>query len=276
MPDDHANEPNGAVATVDFVRHCNAMLVRADLGPLFTDYYLHLADHKLRYTPEQDVIFKDALAAFALHAASRPMQEHIAWTLNFQDPRLNLFLAADNEDCTLTGRLFTENVKTADQNTFYSDIVPRRGAEPRRSVVNFFGRDAFAAVTDYYARSEQQPVRFFHLVDDEFALLVSQPDCDLAWFSAVDAAAVRELAKGETLTRIDRRLYRWHCGCTQQKILGAIAPAFRVDPEGIFGDSESIRVECPRCAAMHVLTREAMEAYLAQSKPSGAAPEPKA
>jgi molecular chaperone Hsp33 len=72
------------------------------------------------------------------------------------------------------------------------------------------------------------------------------------------------------LARIERRLYRWECGCNQQKILGAIAPAFRADPQGIFGDDESIRVECPRCAAPYVLTREAMEAYLAESQKGGA------
>jgi molecular chaperone Hsp33 len=266
MPDDQNTELSGTIVTVDFIRHRNAMLVRGDLSPLFTDYYLHLADQHLRYTPEQDTIFKDALAAFALHAASRPMNEHIAWTLNFQEPRLNVFLAADNEDCTLTGRLFTENVRAAEQNTFYCDIVPRRGVETRRSVVNFTGADTFAAVTDYHARSEQRPVRYFHLADDEFAMLGSHPDCDLAWFAGIDVAGVRDLAKTETLARIDRRLYRWHCGCTQQKILGAIAPAFRTDPAGVFGDHESIRVECPRCAAVHVLTREAMEAYQAQSR----------
>jgi molecular chaperone Hsp33 len=265
MSDDQSNEPNGTVVTVDFVRHRHALLVRADLSPLFTDYYLHLADNQLRHTPEQDVIFKDALAAFTLHAASRPRNEHLAWTLNFQEPRLNVFLAADNEDCTVTGRLFTENVRAADQNIFFSDSVARRGAEPRRSVVNFFGSDAFAAAADYHARSEQRPVRYFHLAEDEYAMLVSHPDCDLAWFSTVDAAGVRELARAETLARIERRLYRWHCGCTQQKILGAIASAFRTDPEGVFGDGESIRVECPRCAARYLLTREAMEAYLAET-----------
>lgn len=263
MPEDQSPELNGAMVTVDFVRQRHALLVRAELSPLFTDYYLHLADHKLRYPPEQDTIFKDALAAFALHAASRPRTEHIAWTLNFQEPRLNVFLAADNENCTLTGRLFTENVRAAEQNTFYCDIVPRRGAETRRSVVNFLGQDTFAAVTDYHVRSEQRPVRYFHLADDDYAMLVSHPDCDLAWFGAVDAAGARDLAKAETLARIEHRLYRWHCGCTQQKILGAIAPAFRAAPAEVFGEGESIRVECPRCAARHVLTREAMEAYLA-------------
>lgn len=265
MPDQPANEQNGALVTVDFVRQRNALLVRADLGSLFTDYYLHLADHRLRSTPGQGALFKTALVAFTLHCASRPLNEHIAWTLNFQAPRLNIFLAGDNEDGTVTGRLFTENVRVAAENVFFSDIVPRRGVEPRRSVVNFTGRDVFAAVAGYYARSEQQSVRFFELGGDDYLMLVAQPDCDLAWFAAVDAGEVRNPGAAETITRIQSRAYGWHCGCTQQKILGAIAPAFRADPEGLFGDGETIRVECPRCAAAHTLTREAMEAYLAAS-----------
>lgn len=265
MPDDQASEHNGALVTVDFVRHRNALLVRADLGPLFTDYYLHLADHQRRYTPEPAAIFRQALAAFTLHCASRPLNEHIAWTLNFQEPRLNVFLAGDNEDCTVTGRLFTENIREAAENVFFSDIVPRRGAEPRRSVVNFQGSDVFAAVTGYYTRSEQQPVRFFELGGDNHAMLVAQPDCDLAWFAAVEANEMRNPGATGTVARIQSRRYGWRCGCTQQKILGAIAPAFRTDAEGLFDGSETIRVECPRCAAGHTLTREAMEAYLAQS-----------
>lgn len=269
MPEETPTEPAGSVITMDFVRHRNALLVRSDLSPLFTDYYLHLADNGLRYTPEQDQIFKNALVAFTLHCASRPLNEHLGWTLSFQDPRMNLFLAGDNEDCTVVGRLFTENVRPLEHNTFYNDVVSRRGAEPRRSVVNFFGSDVFAAASDYYARSEQRPVRYFHLDGDEHAMLLSHPDCDVAWFSSVDAAGVKELDRSETLNRIERRAYSWHCGCTQEKILGAIAPAFRADPDGVFGQSESIRVECPRCAAPHTLTREAMEAYLAQSKKAG-------
>ena len=265
MTDPHANEVNGAVVTVDFVRHRNVLLTRADLGPLFTDHYLHLADHKLRCSPEQDALFRTALAAFTLHCASRPLHEHLAWTMNFQEPRLNLFLAGDNEDCTVTGRIFTENVRAAVENVFFSDVMPRRGVEPRRSVVNFHGGDVRAAVEGYYARSEQRPARLFKLEGDDYAMLVAHPDCDLAWFRALDAESVRHLDAAETLAPIQRRNYAWHCGCTQQKILGAIAPAFRADPADLFGEGETIRVECPRCAAAHTLTREAMEAYLAES-----------
>ena len=264
MQDDQTNELNGTVVTVDFVRHRNVLLVRADLGPLFTDHYLHLADHKLRSTPAQDALFRSALAAFALHCASRPQLEHLAWTVNFQQPLLNLFLTGDNEDCTVAGRLFTADVRVADQNIFYSDIVSRRGAIPTRSIVNFAGADSFKVVEAYYAASEQRTARYFDLGGDQYAMLISHPDCDEKWLRSVDLAGVRELAERETLAPIERRNYGWHCGCTHQKILGTLAAAAREDLAGLFGGGEIIRVECPRCAAVHAITREAMEALLAR------------
>jgi molecular chaperone Hsp33 len=269
MPENQADETGGTVVTTDFVRHRNALLARADFGPLFTDYYLHLAEHGLRHTAVQDRLFKDALAAFALHCASRPAHEHLAWTLNFQQPRLNLFLAGDNEDFTVAGRLFTGNVREAERNVFFSDLLPRRGAETRRSVVDFDGSDALKAVEAYYAGSEQRPARCFYLGGDEYALLSAHPDCDEAWFASEDPISIRTVAERETLAPIERRAYRWACGCNQRKILGALAPAFRARPEEMFGGAESIRVQCPRCAATHVVTREAMEAWVAQAPKAG-------
>lgn len=270
MPESPVSEPNGSVVTVDFVRHRNALLVRGDLGSLFVDYFLHLADHGLKYSGEQARIFRDSLAAFALHCASRPQGEHIAWTMNFQAPRLNVFLAGDNEDHTVTGRLFTEDVREAAHNVFYSDVIARRGAEQRRSVVNFAGADAFRAAETYYAASEQRLARYFDLGEDQSALLISHPDCDEAWLKSVDIAAVKTTAESETLARIERRLVQWRCGCSQAKILGTLATAARPDMAAFFGADESLRVPCPRCAATHVITREAMEAVLAKSsQPAG-------
>ncbi|MBI2518303.1 MAG: Hsp33 family molecular chaperone HslO [Opitutae bacterium] len=262
--------PNGAVVTLDFVRHRNVLLVRGDLSPVFVDYYLHLADHGLKHAPAHDYLLRQALAAFTLHCASRPQREHLAWTIGLQEPRLNLFLAGDNEDCYVVGRLFTENVREQPHNVFYSDLMPRRGAEKRRSVVNFEGADIFHAAETYYAASEQRTARYFDLGDDHFALLISHPDCDEAWLKAVDGAAVKQLGGKETLARIERRLYQWRCGCTQQKILTALAPAAHADMGELFGEGESIHVQCPRCAAGHVITREAMEAVLAHLRPGGA------
>jgi len=265
MAENQTGEQNGAEILVDFVRQRNAMLVRADLSPLFVDYYLHLAEHGIKHTPENDGLLKNALAAFALHCASRPHGEHLAWTIGLQQPRLNLFLSGDNEDNLVVGRLFTENVRETAENVFYSDIVPRRGVESRRSVINFSGTDLFAAVEHYYARSEQRPMRFFDLGEDNYAMLIAQPDCDEAWLQSIVADGVRKIEEKENLGRIDRRLYEWRCGCNQQKILTALAPVARADIADLFGEGETIRVECPRCAAAHTVTREAMEAYLAHS-----------
>lgn len=266
MPDDQTAEPNGTVVTVDFIRHRNVMLVQADLGPLFVDYYLHLADHHLRPDPGHDTLFKQALVAFTLHAAARPRQEHFAWTIGLQDPRLNLFFAGDNEDCSLTGRLFTENVRAAENNVFFSEIMPRRSVGPRRSAVNFDGADLFRAAETFYTGSEQRPARFLDLGAERHALLLSLPDCDEAWLRQLTVGKAQTLAATETLTRIETRLYRWQCGCEQRKILAALAPAARGGLAGLFGDDELIQVQCPRCAAAHRITREAMEAWLAAAQ----------
>lgn len=251
--------------SVSFVRGRNAVLVRGELGTLFVDYFLHLQDHVQPRDPAREKLLAEALALFTLHCAARPRPEHIAWTINFQAPRTNLFLVGDNEDTAVVGRYFSDNVREAAHNVFYCDTVPRRGAEPRRSVVQFDGADVVRAVETFYRDSEQRPARYFELGKDEHALLVAHPDCDLPWFQGITGEGVLNLAQTETLTLIERRAYRWQCGCTQEKILGVIAPAYRSDAEGLFGQEELIRVQCPRCAAVHALTREAMEAYITQA-----------
>ena len=256
---------SSTVVSVDFVRHRNVMLVQADLSPLFVDYYLHMADNGLKYSPQYESLLKRGLIAFTLHCASRPRNEHLAWTISLQQPRLNLFYAGDNEDCQVIGRLFTDNVREAEKNVFYSEVVPKRGAEKRRSVVNFAGAEIFHAAETFYAESEQRLVRYFDLGEDKYALLISHPDCDEPWLKQITSAGVGDLAKQETLTRIESRTYHWFCGCSQQKILGALAPMARADIQDLFGESEMIHVQCPRCAAKHRLTRETMEAYLAQT-----------
>jgi len=256
---------SSTVVTVDFIRHRNAMLVQGDLGPLFVDYYLHLADQGLKPLPAHEAMLKRGLVAFTLHCASCPRYEHIAWTISMQQPRLNLFYAGDNEDCLVIGRLFTENIREAEKNVFYNELVPKRGAEKRRSVINFEGSDVFHAVETFYAESEQRTARFFDLGEDKHAMLISHPDCDEAWLRGITSAGVSDLSKQETLARLDTRIYQWHCGCSQQKVLSALAPMARADIHDLFGESETIHVQCPRCAAKHSLTRETMEAFLAQS-----------
>lgn len=248
-----------------FVRNRNALLARASFSELFVDYYLHLSDQKLKVAPDHDVLFKRALAGFVLHCASRPWNEMVAWTLHFQEPSLNIFLTGDNSTGAVTGRVFTENVREMGANFFYADVV--RGKEPkRRSTIDFVGDDPLAAAEMFFARSEQRPARYFQIGDEEYVLLSEHPDCDAKWFAELTAEKAAALDQAETLALMERRVYRWHCGCNQQRMMEVLAPAMKEDADGLFGSDEKIEIRCPRCAARHAITREAMEAFVAGMK----------
>lgn len=248
-----------------FVRSRNALFARVDMSELYVDYYLHLAESGLKPAPEHDALFKRALAGFVLHTVSRPWNEMTAWTMNFQKPLVNLFITGDNETGGVAGRVFAENVRELPENLFYADVV--RGKEPkRRSTVNFTGADPLVAVEKFYAQSEQRLGRFFQLGEEEFAFVIEHPDCDLAWLRALTVDEVRTFETKETLSLLESRVVKWSCGCNQRRMLEVLAPAMRSDPAELFGGEEKIEIRCPRCAARYSITREAMEAYVAEKK----------
>ncbi len=246
-----------------FIRSRNAVIIRATLSELYVDYFLHLAAHQLKPDPAHVALFKDALAAFVLHCTARPRYEMIAWTLHFEAPMVNLFLTADTEEESVTGRILADNVRTMGGNHLYADVVAQN-KPPRRSAVPFAGADAFRAAEAFYLQSEQRPARFFAVAPEEFVMVCSHPDYDPAWFEALTVETVRDLDKTETLALLERRRYVWRCGCNQRKLLRVLAPLAREDAAGLFGDDPSAKVTCPRCAAQHIITREAMEAFLAE------------
>ncbi len=256
-----AAAPQGFDVRTYFVRGRNALVARADFSELYVDYYLHQGQHGYQHAPEHDGMLKEALAALTLHCASKPRNESWAWTIHFADPLLNIFVTGDNRHSRVVGQLFTENVKDDKQNLFVADLV-RENAEPRRSAVEFAGRDSFRAVEQFYAQSEQRPARYFRDGIEDFIMVSAQPQCDVAWLEALDDERVRSLDADETLSLLEQRLYRWECGCTQERMFAVLASVMRTDPEGLFGDQDILRMSCPRCGARHAITREALEAYM--------------
>ncbi|NEQ68778.1 MAG: disulfide bond chaperone [Symploca sp. SIO2D2] len=244
-----------------FVRGKNVLYAAARFEKLYVDYYLHLKDNGIDISSEHDDIFKRGLAAFALHCVSQPSNQTLAWTVNFQDPLINVFLGGDTSTGDIVGRIFTENVKEADENVFYQEVV--RGKKPlRRSIVGFEGSDFLKAAEEYYLRSEQRPARFFELEDDTFAILTAHPDYDRDWFSSVTVDDVRVIATTEEISVLENRFLKWHCGCSMQRILEVLKPGWLQDKEELFLGEEMIEVNCPRCAMKYRVTREMMEAYI--------------
>ncbi|MCB1203975.1 MAG: Hsp33 family molecular chaperone HslO [Verrucomicrobiae bacterium] len=243
-----------------FVRERNALLVRGDFAPLFTDFYLHLMEHGIRYSREQDTLLKDGLAALTLHLASRPWNEAIAWTLSWQDPQQNVFITGSNRAGNIVGRLFTEDVRERDRNLFISQ-VSISGQEPRQSIIEAETLSFFPLAESYYRQSEQRSGRYFHQGDDEFVLITAQPDCDLEWLLSLDEEAIRNLDQQETLSLLETRHYRFDCGCGPERIYPIIAGMTEEAIASVFDGAEVISAGCPRCGARYAITAEALEAY---------------
>jgi molecular chaperone Hsp33 len=237
-----------------FVRHRNALLVRGQFTPLYTDYYLHIMQHGIRQAADLDDMLKDTLAMLTLHLVARPWAETHAWTANLRVPCCNLFVTGSSLTESVTGRVFTEDVRTPAQNYFYSQTTTVEGAAARLSTVEVDGADPAGWIAQYYAQSEQRPARAFRLDDENFALVAAQPDCDLEWLATLDAAVVSHITAQEETTLLETRRFRFHCGCSIERIL-PILGGWHNRLDDLFHDAAAITLQCPRCAAKYSVTR---------------------
>lgn len=241
-----------------FVRHRNALVLRGQFTPVYTDYYLHLMQHGIRHAVELDQMLKDALALLALHLVARPWAETTAWTVNLRAPRVNLFVTGGSLQEAVTGRVFTEDVREPDRNFFYSQTTTPQLQEPRTSTLEVTGKDPLAWISQYYSQSEQRPARAFRLEDENFALVAAQPDCDLDWLDALAADAVAQIDASEETRLLETRRFRFHCGCTLEKIL-PILGGWKNRLDDLFEDADTIKLQCPRCAAKYRVTRDMID-----------------
>lgn len=238
-----------------FVRHRNALVLRAKFAPIYTDYYLHLMQHGIRHSEELDQMLKDFLAGITLHLVARPWAETIAWTVNLRAPRVNIFVTGGSLQEEVTGRLFTEDIREPDRNFFYSQVTAKSMAEPRLSTLEVDDRDPLRWVEQFYARSEQRSARMFRHDDELFSLVTAQPDCDEAWLAALDTETAERIRETEETTLLETRRFRFHCDCNLGKIL-PILGSWRDRQDDLFEDADVITIQCPRCAAKYKVTRD--------------------
>ena len=237
-----------------FVRHRNVLMIRGGFPPIYTDYYLHLMQHGLRYPEHFDTTLKDAMAMLTLHLVARPWAETIAWTVNIRTPRVNLFTTGSSLHQQITGRCFIEDIRETDRSIFYSQTtVPDE--ESRRSSLEVDSTDPLEWTEKLYRHSEQRPGRAFRLPDETFVLLAAQPGYDEQWFTSVDTPDIARLEQTEETRLLEIRRFRWDCGCDLDRVLPALG-TWRDKPEELFQGQEEITIQCPRCAAKFAVTRD--------------------
>lgn len=242
-----------------FVRKRNALLARGRFSPLYLDYYLHLMQHQLKYEEDMDLMLKEALAGLALHLASRPQDETCAWTLNFHQPLMNLFVTGSSRPGRVTGRIFTEDVRDSGKTLFIAQTT-RTNQSPRQSMVELEGTDVLAAVESFYTQSEQRLTRVFRLADEEFVQVSAEPDCDEEWLLGLTVEDISELGKTEHLTLLETRGYVLECGCSPERLYPLISRLPEEDLAYVFEDGVA-QMQCPRCGARYRTEKGAFEEW---------------
>ena len=235
-----------------FVRQRNALLVEASFTPIYIDYYLHLMQHELRYPENLDLKLKELLAFLTLHATARPWAETIAWTANLRAPRANLFATASSLAGLVVGRVFTEDIRETPHDLLYSQTSVQ-GKEPRTSTVQLDHPSPREWMETYYTASEQRPCRCFDLGDESYALVAAQPDADQEWLDGLDVDQVKAIREDEATKLLETRKFRFHCGCSLEKILPMLG-TWRERPDELFQGAPEITIDCPRCGARYPVT----------------------
>lgn len=246
-----------------FIRNRNVLMATANLEKLFNSYHNHVDRYHLSIEPEYQMLFEPALAAFTLHCVSRPRREAISWTINFQNPLLNLFLVGDTDEGSVAGRVFWENVKSNKTNSFYQEVA-RENKETQRSYIEFTGSDPLIAVEKFYEESEQRPAKFFQLSLNQMVILSAHPDYDEDWFNGLTLETVKQIETEETVNTIETRYYRWNCGCSVKRILKALGSLTQSNADALFQGDAEITVNCPRCNAQHTITRSEFDGEISR------------
>lgn len=260
---DSSNPVEGGVIVYNrFIRTRNVLLSEVDCSPLFASLEKHRLSNEIETPTHVDALFRNMLAAFTLHCASRPRNELMAWTVRFTNPVVSLFFGGDTEVGSVTGRFFDQNIKEDNVGEMHQELH-RPNKSPHKSMVEFTGNDAQSAICQFYEKSEQRPGKFFPMGGNQFALMTAHPDYDEGWFTHVSAQTLQELPEKENLNLLETRSYYWLCGCSEEKIMNMLSPIMKENPASIFGEDEFAQVNCPRCSANYKVSKNLLAKKIA-------------
>lgn len=251
--------PDKGTATVRRfdVPHQNALLAVGRFQDLFTEFLAHARRWDAPLDDLSYVMARQGLAGAALQLSFHYKGETIGWTLHASEPSLNLFFTGSSADGTVTGRVFTEGVKSFDSSRLYVE-TKRPGRSPFVSSLDVTGLDVLVMFEQYFRRSEQTPTRFLELSDEEIVMIRGLPDVDRDWIEALDRNEARSILAGSGRP-LDERIFRFHCGCTGERIAQALEMFWREKPEELFQGEPGVETLCPRCGARWWIDRDFFE-----------------
>jgi molecular chaperone Hsp33 len=260
-------EQPGAVALRRYINSPRSIVITTgDFTSLLASWERNAELWESHPDPLSTVMMRQALAGAACHLANRPRDETVAWTVNIVRPATVLFVTGDARKSTITGRVYTEGVKPAPHSRLFAQVV-RPEREPFESIVEVEGLDILGIFEQYYLRSEQNPARFFELASNgderegpdqtapsRFAMVLAMPGADRSWLADLGRESIAGLVRESVV--LERRIFRFECGCSPQRMLSALRGIFEKNPEELFRGENEVEAFCPRCGRRWMVSKE--------------------
>ncbi len=228
------------------------LLCTADVTGMVDAYRDHARRWENPIDGLDETFMSQGLAATTLHLSCRPGGELVGFTINIRRPPTNIFITGDSGERIVTGRTFSNNVKTGDSSRLFVQ-TSRAGESVSQSTIDVEGLDVFLMFEDYYSRSEQTIARFFELETHKALMVFGLPEVDEDWLEDLSRSRALELC-GLALKELDTLVYRFQCGCNPRKILEVVSSIYE-NSEELFEGEDSLEVTCPRCGRHWQISR---------------------
>ena len=255
----HPPDRVGEVTVRRFLHPDHALLLAlGHFGQLFAAYL----DHARRWENEPDgfsqVLMRQGLGAAVLSLANRPKGEFVGWTIQIHAPPTNVFLTGDSQASTVTGRVFTKNVRPAVSSRMFVQ-TSRPGGPAMQSSVELASLDVLEMFEEYYRRSVQTAARLVEIDDVTFLMLLALPDADAGWIESLTRRTATTLLEDTNLRPLVDITFRFQCGCNRERMREIVQGLYESEREELFQGDAGVEILCPRCGRRWWVERQEVE-----------------
>lgn len=231
------------------------LMVRGSIAPVMAGMHEYNSRHGIPLPPEElTPLIQELLATTALAAVSLAERESWGWSLTFNGMDIGFFVGIEPE-----GMICVNVLAAPPQRASVMIQKQKAGLPLTQSHISPRSRTPRDLVQQYFAEVDQTRSRLEVMESGEGILAHALPggnfdairglnrDMLFSYFdSALSTGRVSEL--GEVL------LF-YECRCSESMILRMFDNITEAEREDLFGDLQSVEVECPRCGRRYRVER---------------------
>jgi hypothetical protein len=226
-------------------------------------YFQEVAESKRLYEerykiqpafPEKEPQLRALMSACALAAVSLSDRESWGWTMTLPGSDVGFFCAVEPEG------IITATMRPAPPNHAAVYVQRHQGTAPMtQSMLEPKSDDPVKVVEQYFNQAVQTETRIVLDADASGVLVQALPGGKFETVATLEEDKLLDLCR-QSAARGDFKpmgevLIFYECRCDDQMILSMITSLPENERKAVWGDLQSLSIECPRCGREYVIER---------------------